>query len=81
MSGHGTNPIFLNKKIKVGRPKHLLTRPATQPLRWITSHFYITPSQSGCHMCITPFTNLLLKTIKIQNSEGQEFMSLKDRYT
>ena len=31
MSGHGTNPIFLKKKIKVGRPKHSLTRPATQP--------------------------------------------------
>ena len=24
MSGHGTNPIFFNKKIKIGRPEHSL---------------------------------------------------------
>ena len=22
MCGHGTNPIFFNKKIKIGRPEH-----------------------------------------------------------
>ena len=27
MSGHGGNPIFLNKKIKTERPEHLLTPP------------------------------------------------------
>ena len=26
MPGHGANPIFLNKKIKVRRPEHLLRR-------------------------------------------------------
>ena len=25
MSGHGANPIFFNKKIKIGRPEHSLT--------------------------------------------------------
>ena len=25
MSGHGENPIFFNKKIKIGRPEHSLT--------------------------------------------------------
>ena len=24
-SGHGANPIFFNKKIKIGRPEQLLT--------------------------------------------------------
>ena len=25
MSGHGVNPIFFDKKMKIGRPEHLLT--------------------------------------------------------
>ena len=52
MSGHGANPIFSNKKIKIGRPEHSLT---PTPLRPITSHFYLKPPppQSGRHMCIT----------------------------
>ena len=30
MSGHGGNPIFFNKKIKIGRPEHSLTlHPST----------------------------------------------------
>ena len=40
MSGHGANPIFFNKKIKIGRPKHSLT---PQPLHPIASHFYLSP--------------------------------------
>ena len=32
MSGHGANPVFFNKKIKIGRSEHSLT-----PLRPITS--------------------------------------------
>ena len=31
ISGHGTNPIFFNKKKKIGRPEHLLT-PHPLPL-------------------------------------------------
>ena len=40
MSGHGHDPIFFNKKIKIGRPEHSLN---PQPLRPITSHFCLTP--------------------------------------
>ena len=29
MSGHGTNPIFFNKKIKIGRPEHSPPPPLT----------------------------------------------------
>ena len=52
VSCHGANPIFFNKKIKIGRPEHsllILLRP-------ITSYFCLTPthSQSGRHMCDTP---------------------------
>ena len=36
MSGHGGNPIFFDKKIKVGLPEHSLI---PHPLRPITSHF------------------------------------------
>ena len=44
----------LIKKIKIGRPEHLLTPPS---LRLITSHFCLThnPPQSGPHMCINPY--------------------------
>ena len=61
MSGHGGNPIFFNKKIKIGRPEHSLTTPTPPPppptpLRPITSYFCFTPSppQIARHMCITP---------------------------
>ena len=40
MSGYGANPIFFNKKIKIGRAEHLLS---PIPLRPVTSHFYLTP--------------------------------------
>ena len=31
MSGHRENLIFFNKKIKIGRPEHLLTSPSYPP--------------------------------------------------
>ena len=40
MSGHGANPIFFNKKIKIGRPKHSLT---PQPLHPIISRLAPAP--------------------------------------
>ena len=40
MSGHGENPIFFNKKVKIGHPENSLT---PHPLRPITSHFCLTP--------------------------------------
>ena len=55
MSGHGANPMFFDKKNKIGRPENLLS---PQPLRPITSHFCLThPThpQSVRHMCITPY--------------------------
>ena len=33
MSGHGANPIFLSKKIKIGRPEHLLTPTSLHPIK------------------------------------------------
>ena len=55
MSGHGANPVFFNKKIKIGHPEHELPLPHLRP---ITSHFALPPThltpQSGRHMCITP---------------------------
>ena len=27
MTGYGANPIFFNKRIKIGHPEHLLTSP------------------------------------------------------
>ena len=46
MSGHGANPIFFNKKLKIGRP-----------VGPITSHFFLippppTPSSKWTYMCI-----------------------------
>ena len=55
MSGHGANPIFFNKKMKIGCPEHSVT--PLHPLRPITSYFRLTsppPPQSGRQMCITP---------------------------
>ena len=60
MSGRGGNPIFFNKKIKIGRPEHSLT---PHPLRPIRSHFCLTPPpppHSGRHLCITPYMFLLI---------------------
>ena len=53
----------------------------TQSPALITSHFYSTHPlpRMGRHMYITPFTNLLLKTIKMQNSQKQEFMKCKEK--
>ena len=58
MSGHGTNPIFFNKKIKIGRPKHSLS---PHLLRLLKSHFYLPrptpdhPNQSGVDViCVSP---------------------------
>ena len=40
MSCHRANPIFFNKKIKIGRLGNL---PTPHPLRTITSHFCLNP--------------------------------------
>ena len=39
MSGHGGNPIFFNKKIKIGCPEHSLTPhpPTTENISFLPS--------------------------------------------
>ena len=63
MSGHGANPIFCNKKIKIGRPEHLL--PPT-PLRPVTSHFCLTSKVDV--ICVSS----LSQNIKPQNSTWRD---------
>ena len=48
MSGHGANPIFFNKKIKIGRPEQLVT-PHSPTSNVISFLSY----QSGRYMCIS----------------------------
>ena len=55
MSGHGGNPIFFNKTIKIGRPEHSLT---SHPPTSNNISFFPYPPQSGRHICITPFIEL-----------------------
>ena len=43
MSSHGANPIFFDKKLKIGRPEYLLH---SHPLRLITFDFYLTSPSS-----------------------------------
>ena len=62
MSGDDANPIFFNKKIKIGRPEHFLPPVHLRP---ITSHFCLTPhllSTSSTSkvdvVCVSPPNNL-----------------------
>ena len=60
MSGHYTNPIFVNKKIKIRRPEHSLTPSPTPPpstsLCPITSHFCLNPPPhlKMSAICVSP---------------------------
>ena len=50
MSGHGANPIFFNKKIKIGRPEQLVNpHPPTSNAISFLSY------QSGRYMWISPY--------------------------
>ena len=42
MSGHGGNPIFFDKKIKIGRPEHSLTLhpPKSDDISFLSSLIY-----------------------------------------
>ena len=64
MSGHGANPIFLNKKSKDWTSRILTNHAPLLPLRPTSNNIsflpYPTnllpePPQSGRHMCITPY--------------------------
>ena len=51
-SCHGANPIFFNKKIKIGHLEHSLPSPLTSDN--ISYLPYLPPPQSGRYICITP---------------------------
>ena len=57
MSGHGANPIFFNKKMKIGCPEHSVT--PLHPLRPITSYFRLTspPHLKVDVKCVSPLTS------------------------
>ena len=53
MSGHGANPIFFNKKIKIGRPEHLPTfHPSTSDN--ISLLLYPSPPFKVDVICVSP---------------------------
>ena len=58
MSGHGRNPIFFNKKIKIGRPENLLSpHPPTSDNISFLSYTPPTPPPSPLKMdviCVSP---------------------------
>ena len=56
MSCHGANPILFNKKIKIGRPEHLLSPPppTSNNISFLPYPRPPIPPQYGLHMCITP---------------------------
>ena len=62
ISGHGANPIFFNKEMKIGRPEHSFTpHPPTSDNTSFLLYFPPpTLSRSGRHMCITPKCGSLL---------------------
>ena len=55
ISGHGANPIFFNKKIKIGRLEHSLAphSPSTSDNISFLPYPPPCPPQIGPHMCIT----------------------------
>ena len=59
MSGYGSNPIFFNKKIKIGRPEHLLP-PFPHPST-ADSIFALPPTHPSSTLlnvdfiCVSPF--------------------------
>ena len=62
VSGHGANPIFSNKKIKIGHPGHSLTPPPPPPsLCPITSCFCLNrpPPLRVDVICVPPLNGYL----------------------
>ena len=65
MSGHGANPIFFNKKIKIGHPEHSLTphTPTSNNISFLPPppHPPLPPRntspQSVRRMCTTLYLN------------------------
>ena len=57
MSGHDAHPIFFNKKIKIGRPKHSLTRhaPTSDNISFLS---YPLPSFKVVVICVSTLIGL-----------------------
>ena len=53
MSGHGGNPIFFNKKRKIGRPEHSLTPhpPTSDNISFLP---YPSPPLKVDVICVSP---------------------------
>ena len=57
MFGHGANPIFFDKKIKIGRPEHSLTPyPPTSDNISFLSYPPLTPTLKEDVICVSPLT-------------------------
>ena len=53
ISGHAPNPIFFNKKIKIGRPEHSIALP-------ITSYCCLAPPLLEMEViCVSPLKDIL----------------------
>ena len=55
MSGHDPNPIFFNKKMKIGRPEHSLTPhpPTSDNISFLP---YPPTPLKGDVVCVSPLT-------------------------
>ena len=73
LSGRDANPIFFDKKIKIGRSEHSLTPHSLRP---ITSHLCLTPPtplmwtyyvyQSPCWKTVPFISKYILPSIILQ---------------
>ena len=63
MSGQGPNPIFFNKKIKIGRPEHLLTpQPPASDNPSCLSYPPPPPPLKVDVICVSPLSIYFLKS-------------------
>ena len=75
MSGHGTNPIFFNKKNKGWTSRTLAIHTPSKSNNILFLRYLPTPPpspQSGCHVCMTP--NEKGTTLKIAQNKQKLFV-------
>ena len=70
MCGYGTNPIFLNKKIKIGRRKHSLTPPTPNNISFLP--YTPTPLKVDV-ICVSP-----LKSVRIRIFSGPYSVRIRE---